>query len=145
MSLPSLVLSLASLCHAHWVVRGRADGGCGRNWQDVVLSELTVGLGGEGLFLQNTKFVWQYTRGLLACMHLAKRFTDLSLHNTGSMSTGYLLTLLSSMFLLTKTLQVPVFSFLPFSLFEDTCFNFLTPGSNYCTHAGVSVELLYSW
>lgn len=86
-----------------------------------------------------------YKRGLVACMHLVKPFAELSLHNTDSMSTGYLLTLLSSMFLLTKTLQVPAFSFLPFSLFEDTCYNFLTPGSNYCTCAGVSVELLYSW
>jgi len=48
-------------------------------------------------------------------MYLVKAFAELSLHNADSVSPEYLLTLLFSMFLFTKTLQVPVFFFSPFS------------------------------
>lgn len=61
----------------------------------------------------NTSCMAVYNRGLLACLCSIK-----PLHNADSITTRYLLTLLSSMFLLTKTLQVPVFFFFLFPLFH---------------------------
>lgn len=75
----------------------------------------------------NSSCMAVYDRGLLACLCLVK-----PLHKADSMTTRYLLILLSSVFLLTKTLRSSClffFSF-PFS-FEDLWSNFLTLGSNY--------------
>lgn len=79
-------------------------------------------------------------------MHLVTLLQSCSYATLIPCLLGTFSTLLSPMFLLTKTLQVPVsfFFFFPVSLFEDT-YNFLTHGSNYCTCAGVLVELPYSW